>query len=93
MLLVASCCFRLRVYSFQHTRLFAFELLVSLQVFFGEIDGELEVAAMDAAVGSDAASADAEQALPDRCIVELKVELRSVRIEHRSPDERFTSAR
>ena len=49
-----------------------------LQVFFGKVDGELKVAAKDAAVAADAAGADAEEALPDRRVVELEIELRSV---------------
>jgi len=69
---------RFRVYSFQNARLFAFELLVAVEVFFGKVHGELKMSAMDASKGPDAAGADAEQALPNRRIVELEIDLRTV---------------
>lgn len=70
----------------------AFELLVLLQVFLGKVDSELKVAAMHAAEAADAASADAEQALPHRSVIEIEIEVRPVRIKDRSPNERFTAA-
>lgn len=83
---------RLRVYSFEHARLFAFELLVVVKVFVREIDGELQVAAMHAAKAADVAGTDTEHALPNRGVVGFENRPRAVRIIDRAPDERFTSA-
>ncbi|MBA2378084.1 MAG: hypothetical protein H0V76_00750 [Blastocatellia bacterium] len=52
--------------------MFAFELLILFLVLFSEVDGELEVLAVDAAVRADVAGADAEQTFPERGLVHSK---------------------
>jgi hypothetical protein len=54
-----------RSYPLQYARLFAFKLLVTLQISLAKIDGELQVLAVDAAISADSARADAEQAFPN----------------------------
>ena len=60
---------RFCVYSFQHTRLLAFKLPVTLFIFVAEIDGELQMPTMNTAVGPNRTRTDAEQALPGRDLV------------------------
>src|SRR5688572_11599973 len=81
---------RLFVYTLQYTRLLAFELLITLLVFFAKIDSKLQMLAVDAAVRTNFArsTSEPEHCFPDRGLFKLKDGLAAVRIEQRPANER-----
>ena len=71
----------------------AFELLVPLQVFFSEIDGELQMLSTQAPVRTDASHPDPDQTFPGGGVDELEGGFRTVRIKYGSADKRLAPAR
>jgi len=77
----------LRAYSFQHSGLFAFELPITCLVFLTEIDGELQVASVNASIAANGPRAETEKAFPNGSVAKFEIDFRTVRIVKGAPNE------